>query len=80
MHSKQRSALREIEHADAEAAILGNNATVIGHNPDHPEGVTYEVAGRRANGDAIHVIIAFDDLDVSESTMLIVVTVMYPQR
>ena len=80
MHSKQRNALRDITLADAEAAILGKDAKVIRHNPDHPEGATYEIAGRRANGDAVHVVIAFDAEDFSEATMMTAVTVMYPHR
>gem|GEM_PF-6817990 len=78
IHSKQRSALRDIALTDAEATILGKDAKVINHDPNHPEGVTYEIAGRRANGDEIHVIIAFDSTDLSEATTMTVVTVMYP--
>jgi hypothetical protein len=78
IHSKQRRELRAIEVADAEAAILGRDAKVVRLNPAHPEGITYELAGRRANGDMIHVVIAFDTEDVSQATMMTVVTVMYP--
>jgi hypothetical protein len=77
-HSKQRNELRDIALADAEATILGKDARVIRHNLNHPEGVTYEIAGRRANGDVIHVIIAFDSFDPDEATMMTIVTVMYP--
>ncbi|MDQ6602464.1 MAG: hypothetical protein M3176_13730 [Chloroflexota bacterium] len=79
-HSRQRDELRDITPADAEATILDKDARVIRHNPNHPEGVTYEIAGRKASGDEIHVIIAFDTRDLSEVTMMTVVTVMYPQR
>ncbi|MGI8854811.1 MAG: DUF4258 domain-containing protein [Thermomicrobiales bacterium] len=80
VHSKQRRDLRDIEVADAEAAILGRDAKVVSLNPAHPEGITYEVAGRRANGDVVHVVIAFDAEDVSQATMMTIVTVMYPHR
>lgn len=79
-HSRQRDELRDIALADAEATILGEDAKVVRHNPNHPEGVTYEIAGRRADGDAIHIIIAFDTPNLDAVAMMIVVTVMYPQR
>jgi hypothetical protein len=80
VHSKRRRERREIEVSDAEAAILGRDARVVGLNSAHPEGMTFEVAGRRANGDMIHVVIAFDTEDVRQATMMTVVTVMYPHR
>ena len=80
VHSEQRRTLRDIEVADAEAAILGRDAKIVGLNPAHPEGTTFEVAGRRANGDVIRVVIAFDTEDLDQVTMMTVVTVMYPYR
>lgn len=80
VHSRQRRRLRDIELADAEATITSQDARVVGRNADHPEGVTFEIAGRRANGDKVHVVVAFNDPDPSEATEIMIVTVMYPDR
>ncbi len=63
-HAQQREGDRAIEFADAEAAILGHDARVIGENPDHPEGTTYTIAGARFDGDMIHVIVAFNTEEI----------------
>ena len=78
-HSRLRKEQREIEVADAEATILGPDARVVGHNPYHPEGATYSIDGRRANGDEVRVVIAFNDEDIEAATDLRIVTLMYPQ-
>jgi hypothetical protein len=80
VHSRQRQELRDIERADAEATITSRDARVVGRNPHHPEGVTFEIAGRRASGDMVHVVVAFNDANPSEATEITVVTVMYPDR
>jgi hypothetical protein len=64
---------------DVEAAISSRDARVVSHNPAHPEGTTFEIAGRRTNGDAIHVVIAFDASDPAEAVELIIVTVMHAE-
>ncbi len=78
VHSQQREEQRAIEFADAEAAILGDDARVVDLNANHPEGTTYTIAGRRVSGDMLRVVVAFDHDDVERATELRVVTVMYP--
>jgi len=77
-HSRQREGDRAIEFADAEAAILGQDARVIDENPDHPDGTTYTIAGRRFDGDDVRVVVAFNTENAEEATLLRVVTAMYP--
>ena len=79
IHSRQRGWLRFISIDDVEAAINSLDARVVGHNPSHPEGTTFEIAGRRADGDELRVVIAFDMLNPTEASELIVVTAMHPE-
>jgi hypothetical protein len=79
VHSKRRGELRDIALEDAEAAIASQDARVVGYNRHHPEGPTFEIAGRRANGDEIHVVVAFNHDNPSEATEITLVTVMYPE-
>ena len=78
VHSIKREGQRDIELADAEAAILGLDAHVIGRNVYHAEGVTYTIAGKKADGEDVRIVVAFNDDDVEEATELTVVTVMHP--
>lgn len=78
-HSTLRQAIREIERADAEATITSLDARVIARNLGHPEGITYEIAGRRANGDRVNVVVAFDTEDLRTATTMTIATVMYPE-
>lgn len=79
VHSRQRQALRAIDRADAEATITSLDARVVARYTGHPEGVTYEITGRRANGDRINVVIAFDADDPRSASAMTIVTVMYPE-
>ncbi len=79
VHSRQRQAMRDIERADAEATITSLDARVIARNIGHPEGITYEIAGRRANGDRVNVVVAFDARDPRDASAMTIVTVMYPE-
>lgn len=79
-HSQQREGDRAIEFADAEAAILSQDAEVMSENPHHPEGTTYMISGRRFDGDEIRVIVAFNNEYVENATELRIVTVMYPEE
>lgn len=80
VHSRLREEQRAIARTDAEACILSRDAQVIGHNPHHPEGLTYTVLGRRANGDEIGVVIAMDSDDLHRVTAMTIVTVMYQEK
>jgi hypothetical protein len=52
---------------------------VIDENVDHPDGITYTIAGRRFDGDDMRVVVAFNTENAEEATQLRIVTVMYPQ-
>lgn len=80
VHSRLREGQRAIAHADAETCILGHDAQITGHNPNHPEGLTYTVSGRRADGDEIGVVIAMDSDDLHRVTEMTIVTVMYQEK
>lgn len=80
VHSADRDWLRDITPEDAETVITGQDARVISDNPSHPEGPTYCIAGRRANGEMIHVVVAFTDDDIEKATGLRLVSVMFPER
>jgi uncharacterized protein YpmB len=79
LHSTEREERRAIELADAEATILGHDARVVGRNLYHAEGTTFTISGRRANGDEIRVVVAFNEEDVEAATELRIVTLMYPK-
>jgi hypothetical protein len=79
VHSRQRGWLRYIHRDDVEAAINSQDARVISHNPGHPEGTSFEIVGRRADGGELHIVIAFDTTDPTQADEMIVVTVMHPE-
>jgi hypothetical protein len=79
-HSRLREEQRAIARADAEACILSRDARIVGHNSNHPEGLTYTVSGRRVDGDEIGVVIAMDSDDLRRVTEMTIVTVMYQKK
>ena len=80
IHSTERGAQREIMLGEAEAATLDPDARVVGTRSFHPEGETFRIAGRRADGLPIEVVVAFDNNDPEKAVELRVVTVMYPDE